>query len=452
MKMNSAICLYYLLFAAQFLPFIAYSQTPLEFVYQNVLIENGQLVTNADIGIKMSLLENESDIILFSESHLTRTNSNGLYSVKVGSGQTISGSLLSINWAPIDYLLKTEVDFNGGTDYSFTVWDTIFSVPYALVSNNSGSSIQGPIGPVGNIGVPGINGVDGLSAYEIWLSNGNNGTEQDYLNSLMGQPGNNVADDQYLQVSSTNDTLKLQNGGYVIIPGISNVNTPNYINGYHSCGIGDIHNVFKSYGQLIDQDGNNYKTIQIGTQEWMAENLNVSHYRNGDTILNLINSDEWSFTSIGAWSHYENYEGAQCPFGKLYNWYAVSDSRNLCPAGWHVPSQADWSELISYLGGGTVAGGKLKSDNLYYGRDPSNTTTNSSGFSALFSGQRTSGGYFGGLAVYGLWWTCSMIAGSQLPNIYAHYIGLGYENGTALNTNDTYGSADAGYSVRCIRD
>ena len=103
---------------------------------------------------------------------------------------------------------------------------------------------------------------------------------------------------------------------------------------------------FKSginYGMLTDIDGNIYKTVQIGNQIWMAENLRVSRYRNGDLIPNVTDNEKWGEFETGAWCNYDNNPNLNSEYGKLYNWYAVADSRNIAPAGWHVPTDAEWT-------------------------------------------------------------------------------------------------------------
>src|SRR5712675_951158 len=119
-----------------------------------------------------------------------------------------------------------------------------------------------------------------------------------------------------------------------------------------------------SEAQVIDRDGNSYKTVRIGTQEWMAENLNVSHFKNGDEIPEAKTNEEWKKASDEhkpAWCNYDNDLMNGKKYGKLYNWYAVNDPRGLTPNGWHVPSNSECFEhLIKFLGGEDVAGGKMK--------------------------------------------------------------------------------------------
>jgi hypothetical protein len=116
-----------------------------------------------------------------------------------------------------------------------------------------------------------------------------------------------------------------------------------------TCGAPNVHNPAKTYGSMTDQQGNVYKTIVIGSQEWMAENLKTSIYRNGEAIANVTDDSQWQVLTTGAWCYYNNDNQFNCPHGKLYNWYAVADPRNLCPTGWHVPTDGEWNVLIGYL-------------------------------------------------------------------------------------------------------
>jgi len=137
---------------------------------------------------------------------------------------------------------------------------------------------------------------------------------------------------------------------------------------------------------VTDIDGNEYATIQIGTQVWMAENLRTTKYCNGDPIPNVTDSLQWVNLATGAWAHNNNYSQYENLYGKLYNWYAVDDSRNICPCNWHVPTDAEWTTLIDYLGGEGVAGGKMKSTGTQYWLSPNTDATNESGFSGLPGG------------------------------------------------------------------
>ncbi len=214
-----------------------------------------------------------------------------------------------------------------------------------------------------------------------------------------------------------------------------------------TCGAINVHNPAKTYGSMTDQQGNVYKTIVIGSQEWMAENLKTSIYRNGNPISTNLTDAEWQntlTTQISAWCFYNNDNQNECPYGKLYNWYAVTDSRNLCPTGWHVPSEAEWIILTDYFGGGPVSGGKLKSTGFQFWESPNSGATNISGFSGLPGAFRNNLGSYANLGVFGFWWSSSEydLYSARYQSLYA------YGDGTGIGNSEKR----AGYSVRCLKD
>jgi uncharacterized protein (TIGR02145 family) len=201
-------------------------------------------------------------------------------------------------------------------------------------------------------------------------------------------------------------------------------------------------------GEGVTFDGYTYSSIVFGNgQEWMAENLRTSIYSNGDPIPNVPDEFEWTNLNTGAWVEYG------VIYGKLYNWYAVSDSRNLCPVGWHVPSDNEWSSFINYLdpnadGGSNTsntAGGKMKSVGTQLWIFPNEDATNESGFTALPAGIRYSGSFFGfGYATY--WWSSTEYSsGSSM----AYNRNLSHSSG---NVGRAGGYREDGMSVRCLRD
>ena len=175
----------------------------------------------------------------------------------------------------------------------------------------------------------------------------------------------------------------------------------------HSCGAENVHNPNPDlvYGSVTDIDGNIYGTIVIGNQEWMAENLTVEHYANGDLIPNVTDNAQWGYLSTGAWCYYNNDPQFECPYGKLYNCYTVADPRNVCPTGWHVPTDAEYTILTNYLGGALPVGAKMKSTGLQYWLNPNYAATNESGFSGLPGGNRYNSGTFGLVGYFGYWWS-----------------------------------------------
>ena len=195
---------------------------------------------------------------------------------------------------------------------------------------------------------------------------------------------------------------------------------------------------------MTDQQGNVYKTIVIGTQEWMAENLKTTVYRNGNAIDNIIENYQWLDLTTGAWASYNNDNQYDCPYGKLYNWFAVADPRYLCPTDWHVPTDGEWTALTDYIGGAAVAGGKMKTTGLQYWISPNTDATNESGFSGLPGGYRSSSGDFYNVGNGGYWWSSSEYDASR-----AWYRFLTYNYDNAYQDRNDNG---VGFSVRCLRD
>ena len=199
---------------------------------------------------------------------------------------------------------------------------------------------------------------------------------------------------------------------------------------------------------ITDIDGNEYLTVKIGDQWWMAENLRTSRYRNGDEIPNITDDSDWNNLTTGAWSHANNDKDNEEIYGKLYNWYTVGDSRGLCPVGWSVPTNDDWVTLANYLGGSNVAGGKLKSTRTEpephpRWKSPNTGATNESGFSGFPGGYRSTNGDFRQPGIFGYWW-----------NSTENNVILGWNN-AGINFSDHsgwgFGYLQSGFSVRCIK-
>ena len=220
-----------------------------------------------------------------------------------------------------------------------------------------------------------------------------------------------------------------------------------------------------SSSTVADADGNTYKTVTIGTQTWFAENLKTTTYNDGTSIPNVTDGDTWAILNTAAQCTYKNTTNADtiARYGRLYNWYAVAKasvsngSKNICPKGWHVPSDAEWDTLKTYLTNngygysGSIAksladttGWKTSSDEGDIGNNPS--TNNSSGFSAMPGGYRSyAGGDFGNFGNNCDWWC------SAENNSYDAYLrSLSYDYGT-LQRHYNYGK-NYGFSVRCIKD
>ena len=215
---------------------------------------------------------------------------------------------------------------------------------------------------------------------------------------------------------------------------------------------------FGDCGDPVSYQGYDYATVLIGEQCWFAENLRCENYENGDAIPSNLSDSEWQNTTSGAVTVYG--EDGVCThvspdidacdpaqslneYGRLYNWYAVDDARGLCPSGWHIPSDGEWTSMIDFLGGQLIAGGKMKTT---YGWYDGGNGTNSSGFSGLPGSNRSIPiGEFAGGGERGYWWSSTNYFG---PYAYHRYMFHDHDGFIARGTEHM----ESGRSVRCIQD
>ncbi len=202
---------------------------------------------------------------------------------------------------------------------------------------------------------------------------------------------------------------------------------------------------FQVDGIVKDVSGNLYKTVKIGDQIWMAENLKTERYANGDLISNVKDDSEMIILNTGAWCNYDNSTKNDEIYGKLYNWNAVADSRNVCPVGWHAPTIDEWTILSDYLGGKNLAGGKMKSTDTSLWESPNINATNESGFSGLPGGLRLPGGVFIGYGSGGLWLTQSEFDETKT------WV-FGVESETGQFVADICDKSGCAMSIRCLKN
>ncbi len=200
--------------------------------------------------------------------------------------------------------------------------------------------------------------------------------------------------------------------------------------------------------EVTDIDGNIYHTVTIDTQVWLIENLNTTRYRNGKSIENATDSSRWCEIRAGAYCDNKMDPGNSVIYGKLYNFYAIQDSSNIAPLGWHVASNAEWSKL--YLGLSN-SGGLLKETGTTHWNEPNVGATNEFGFTALPGGARSSKGEFNPVGTIGVWWTSTRIY-KNIPNPYDMAACFTIDNDYGnLNYYET-ASFGNGFSIRCVRD
>jgi len=196
---------------------------------------------------------------------------------------------------------------------------------------------------------------------------------------------------------------------------------------------------------VTDVEGNVYKTVKIGSQIWMSENLRTTKYNDGTSISNVTDAGEWSAITAGAYCNYKNTSNLDTinTFGRLYNWYAVNTDK-LAPKGWHVPTDTEWATLTDFLGGEDVAGGKLKETGTTHWSSPNIGATNETGFTALPGGGRGSNGNFYYIGLYGDWWSATQ----STSNIWCRRI---YYDGSTVGRS-SYIYKTFGFGIRCVKD
>jgi uncharacterized protein (TIGR02145 family) len=232
-------------------------------------------------------------------------------------------------------------------------------------------------------------------------------------------------------------------------------NTTYYVRAFATNSAGTAYGTQESFttqiGTVTDIEGNIYNIVTIGTQTWMAENLKTTKYNDGTPIPNVTS---WAVSTTGAYSDYNNTPSNSTIYGRLYNWFAVDNNaatkvasnggKNVCPTSWHVPSDAEWTILTTFLGGESVAGGKLKKTGFTLWSTPNAGATNETGFTALPGGYRTYDGKYFQVSYYGFWWSST-----EYSTLLAWYRYMSYDDTDVYRMYNTEPNCS---SVRCVRD
>lgn len=402
----------------------AFTQAPQGFNYQaTVRDNNGNLIINQNVYFKFNIMRNSpTGVPVYTETHYVPTDDLGNVSLVVGQGTPTEGVFSQIPWGEGNYYLGVELN----TDGTYIAMGTtqLLSVPYALYANKAGNG--GALQNLASVLSKGNYG-EGIQIKNI----GNPTDEHDAVTKSY----------VHLRVSVTGDTLFLGEQ-WVIIPGISEANN----------------NDEPPSGTVTDIDGNVYHTITIGNRVWMAQNLRVTHYRNGESInYPGENNDLWAQNTTGAYAWYNNNQEWKEIYGGLYNFYAVTNEWGLCPNGWHVPSLEEWEFLISEVAGqNSPSGNKLKScrqvespvDGCATSVHPrwdwsEQHGTNDIGFNGIPAGIRGVQGNYEGLGVHnGLW-------SSEIINDIRAWATSLQNNQANIIIDDGY--SHQGLSVRCVK-
>jgi len=402
-----------LLTSGIFLPgHLTIAQSPQKMSYQALIRNNNNsLVTSATVSMRISILQASPTVTaVYVETQTASTNVNGLVTIEIGTGVTANNFGI-INWANGPYFIKTETDPSGGTNYTITGTSQLLSVPYALFAK-SAESVSGVIPEIQNL------------ADVIAVNNSANGQIKNLTEPTEKQDAVTKA---YV------DELKEQINELQVSAGI----------------------------KIKDADGNVYAIVNIGSQTWMAENLKTSRYHDGTPIPLVTSNTDWSNLESPGYCWYNNDEANyKNTRGALYNWYTVAIGK-LCPAAWHVPSDAEWTTLTDYLinngygyeGSGNDIAKSMAATSGWYnsgiagtvGNDQ--TSNNSSGFSAIACGYRDAdNGGFGNLNFDSFWWTATEI---DPGNGWTRKFN---SSSSLVDRIDGFNNKQSGFSVRCLKD
>jgi len=429
-----------------------WAQPPEKMNYQAIIRDaNNNLVSNNTIGMQISILQgSETGTAVYVETHTPVTDENGLVYVEVGGGSVVSGVFSAIDWSDGPYFFKTETDPEGGSNYTISGTTQFLSVPFALNAKTADNFTETDTV------------FDGSVAWGI--------SEEDTTgwNSKLDTEVDGSMTNEIQTISRTGPTVTLTDGstftdsvnvftGDMQNQRITNLTDPvndkdaaskAYIDALEARA-DEIENIIIYKGLYIirDMEDNIYTTVLIGNQHWMDENLRTATYNDGTPITKITEKAGWLDLDDPAYCWHE-YDSAthDSIYGKLYNWYAVNTGI-LCPTGWHVPSEAEMTELITYIGGVDNAGGKLKTSGISLWDSPNTGGTNLSGFDALpGSNNNNYGTMYDDIGSNATFWS----ADENEANTYqAWYIKLFYDSSGAEYTDL---EKRYGFSVRCLKD
>jgi uncharacterized protein (TIGR02145 family) len=380
---------------------------------------SGNVMANTDIQIQLSVVDSAAGgIVVYKELRALTTNAYGSFSFQIGIKpySVITGTMEGINWATGKKYLKIDYDPTNKLQFNLTLGTIQFvTVPYAFTAGT-------------------VNKID--------VSNAVNGNVLMY-NSTTGNFEPKALDYVSLSGSQTITGNKIFSGTVSVVTPVNKDDAVNkaYVDQLKQ-QIKELQQVTGIY-QIKDTDGNYYKVRKIGTQVWMAENLKTTKYCDGTPITNITDNSDWNSLTTEAYCWYNNNILNKDTFGALYNYYTVINSHKLCPAGWHVPTATEWATLESYLGGQSIAGGKLKEAGTAHWLAPNTGGDNVSGFMALPGGYRHSG-FFNNIHAVAEFLSSDQTSATLDIERFINF------NETGLGHVADYKSN--GVSVRCISD
>ena len=388
-----------ILFFSLFLTVVfANAQVPKNFNFQAVARNaQGQLIVSQSVSVKATLTANYNGGS-YSEKHTLTTNQYGLFSLVVGKGTVLSGNINTMAWGK-GVKLTVEFDPLGGTNYQLVSTTDLASVPYAIMADSAMKVANMP----------------------------------KKLCDLQLSACNQVISDVSSPVSSTDAVNKAYADAILArVKYLESVLSITYNSGNtNTC----------NYGTVSDYDGNQYKTLTIGTKTWMVENLRVMHYSSGVSI-----------PTTGCFAYSFN-ETLTPTYGRLYTWatamngQTTESSQGVCPTGWHIPTDLEFTTMLDFYGGATVAGGKTKEFGLSHWSSPNTGVTETNCINVLPSGfwdPNSSPDKFNNKGIAGYFWSSTQNSAS-----YAWSRNFYYNNVAVLQGNSHKNSA---ISIRCVKD
>lgn len=446
------------------------AQAPQAFKYQTIVRNNsGDLIISQLVSFRIGIVEDSiNGTLVYSEIHSDTTNQFGLVSLEIGKGTFDSGVFKDINWGASSHFLQIELDETGGSNYQFMGTSQLLGVPYSL--NSSSLTLTSPNGSIYEINVD-DNGNLITSCFPL-PSIANAGADQDNVVSPIILEANtpDIGTGFWTIISGTGGNIVEPSNPISYFSGIADSSYTLRWTIFTTCDstFDDVNISFVASAfqpcpgtpTITDIDGNMYNTIQIGSQCWMAENLKTTVYNNGTTIPNISGNGDWSNDTTGAYIWYDNDISWKDSYGALYNWHATVDTNSLCPTGWHVPTNDEWTALTDFIGG-TISphGNELKScrqvnsplgagcnttEHPRWREHSTDYGTDDYGFSGLPGGYRLNDGAFEHVGFSSLWWSSTE---DSSGNGWSRNLGY-YYGGMGINSfNMQYG-----FSVRCLKD
>ncbi len=492
MKKVSFLILYLLVASA------VSAQSPEKMSYQAVIRNgSGNLVANATVGIRISILQGTATgTAVYVETQTPTTTASGLISIEIADPATstvVTGTFANINWGADVHFLKIETDLAGGSNYTISGTSQLLSVPYALhakaaqtvtglangklyVGNASGVATQVSVGgdaTMSNAGVLTI-GSDAIGSAEVTdnsltaadLGTGSVGSDE-IVNGSIADADLDKANIPLSGFGAAAADVAMGNNkitGLADPTSAQEAATKAYVDALEVQLLTLENNLMASGAyKAIDVEGNQYDVVKIGSQVWMSENLKTTKYSDGTAIPLVAGT---SVPSTPAYFWYADTPSNGDTYGALYNWYAVdatsNGGKNVCPSGWHLPSDAEWTTMENYLIAngynydGTTTGNKIaKSLAASAGWNASATTgavgntdyttfRNKTGFTALPGGIRSNDGTFTAIGSFGYWWSATEDSAANAWYRYMNYFG----SSVYRNNFDK----ELGFSVRCLRD